>query len=124
MTEYSIALVFSSRAASPYESRGEAMAANLADGMTPDVISRFRRGVLDLRKMPNLADELYKRKDKVYGRVLPGFNVKGKDVAGANFFVIGSEKQMTAYEAYLKSAEGADTKLYRLYPRDFWLAAR
>jgi Zn-dependent M16 (insulinase) family peptidase len=121
LTEYAVALVFSSRAPSPYEARGEAMASNLADGITPDVVSRFRRGILDLRKMPNLAEELFKRKDKVYGRVLPGYNVKGRDVANANYFVIGSEKQMTAYEAYLKSAESAETKLYRLYPRDFWL---
>jgi Zn-dependent M16 (insulinase) family peptidase len=120
LTEYAVALVFNSRAASPYESRGEAMAANLADGLTPDVVSRFRRAVLELRKMPNLAEELFKRKDKVYGRVLPGFNVKGKEVAGANYFSIGSERQLSAYEAYLKSVEGADTKLYRLYPRDFW----
>lgn len=124
LTEYAIALVFSSRAPSPYEQRGEAMAANLADGLTPDVVSRFRRAVLELRKMPNLADELYKRKDKVYGRVLPGYNVKGKDVAGANYFVIGSEKQMSAYEAYLKSVEGAGAKLYRIYPRDFWIAVK
>ena len=48
----------------------------------------------------------------------------GKDVAGSNYFVIGPEKQMTAYEAYLKSAEGADTKLYRLYPRDFWMVMK
>jgi hypothetical protein len=47
--------------------------------------------------------------------------MKGRDVAGAVYFVIGPEKQMTAYEAYLKSAEGPDTQLYRLYPRDFWL---
>ena len=44
-----------------------------------------------------------------------------KDVAGASYFVIGSEKQMAASEAYLKSTQGADTRLYRLYPRDFWL---
>ena len=124
LTEYAVALVFSSRAPSPYEARGEAMAANLADGVTPDVVSRFRRAVLELRKLPNLAEELYKRKDKVYGRVLPGFNVKGADVAGANYFAIGAERQMTAYEAYLKSSEGADTKLYRIYPRDYWITMK
>jgi hypothetical protein len=124
LTEYAVALAFSSRAPSPYEARGEAMASNLADNVTPETIARFRRGILELRKMPNLADELFKRKDKVYGRVLPGYNVKGRDVAGANYFVIGAEKQMTAYEAYLKSAEGSDAKLHRLYPRDFWLVMR
>jgi hypothetical protein len=96
----------------------------MADGITPDVVSRFRRAVLDVRKMPDLSAELYKRKDAVYQRVFPGYGMKGKDVAGANFFVIGPEKQMAAYEAYLKSAEGADTQLYRLYPRDFWIVAK
>jgi hypothetical protein len=121
LAEYVIALAFSSRAASPYEARGEQMAANMADGITPDVVSSFRRAILDVRKMPDLSAELYRRKDKVYERVFPGYGMKGKDIAGRNFFVIGPEKQMAAYEAYLKSVEGADTQLYRLYPRDFWL---
>ncbi len=125
LADYVIALSFYSRASSPYEQRGEAIAANLADNVTPDTVKRFRQAVLDLRKMPNLAEELYKRKDKVYEQVLPGYGkTKGRDVAGANYFVIGSEKQMSAYENYLKSVEGADTKLYRLYPRDFWMTIK
>jgi Zn-dependent M16 (insulinase) family peptidase len=125
LAEYVIALSFNSRAASPYEQRGEAMASNLADNVTPDAVKRFRQAILDLRKMPNLAEELYKRKDKVYERVLPGYGKnKGRDVAGANYFVIGAEKQMSAYENYLKAVEGADTKLYRLYPRDFWMTVK
>jgi hypothetical protein len=124
LAEYVIALAFNSRASSPYEIRGEAMAANMADGVTPDVVAKFRRAVLDVRKMPDLSTELYKRKNSVYERVFPGYGMKGKDIDGSNFFVIGPEKQMAAYEAYLKSAEGADAKLYRLYPRDFWLLTR
>lgn len=124
LAEYVIALAFSSRASSPYETRGEAMASNMADGVTPEVVSRFRRAILDVRKMPDLSVELYRRKDKVYERVFPGYGTKGKDIAGRNFFVIGPEKQMVAYEAYLKSVEGAETQLYRLYPRDFWLPMR
>jgi hypothetical protein len=121
LAEYVIALTFSSRASSPYEVRGEAMAANIADGITPEVVSRFRRAILEARKIPDLSAQLYQRKDNVHERVFPGYGMKGKDIAGRNFFVIGAEKQMTAYEAYLKSVEGADTQLYRLYPRDFWL---
>jgi len=64
---------------------------------------------------------LFDRKDAVYGKDLPGYNVKGRDVAGAEYFTIGPDKQLDAWEAYLKNAEGADTKLYRLYPRDFWM---
>jgi Zn-dependent M16 (insulinase) family peptidase len=124
LAEYVIALAFSSRASSPYEARGEAMAANMADGITPEVVSRFRRAILDAKKIPDLSAELYRRKDKVFERVFPGYGMKGKDIAGRNFFVIGPEKQMAAYEAYLKSVEGPDTQLYRLYPRDFWLVAK
>jgi hypothetical protein len=119
--EYVTALAFNSRASSPYEVRGEAMAANMTDGTTPEVVSRFRRAILDARKMPDLSAELFRRKDKVYERVFPGYGMKAKDIAGGNLFVIGPEKQMAVYEAYLKSVEGADTQLYRLYPRDFWL---
>ncbi len=121
LAEYVVALAFSSRASAPYEDRGEAMASNMADGITPEVVSRFRRSILDVRKMPNLSAELYRRKDMVFERVFPGYGKQGKDIVGGNFFVIGPEKQMVAYEAYLKSVEGPDTKLYRLYPRDFWL---
>jgi Zn-dependent M16 (insulinase) family peptidase len=124
LAEYVIALAFSSRASSPYEARGEAMASNMADGVTPEVVSRFRRAILETRKIPDLSAQLYERKDKVHERVFPGYGMKGKDIAGRNFFVIGAEKQMAAYEAYLKSVEGADTQLYRLYPRDFWLVVK
>ncbi|HKO98460.1 MAG TPA: hypothetical protein VJU86_15795 [Pyrinomonadaceae bacterium] len=124
LAEYVVALAFSSRASAPYEDRGEAMASNMADGMTPEVVTRFRRAILEARKIPDLSAELFKRKDKVYERVFPGYGMKGKDIAGGNFFVIGQEKQMTAYEAYLRSVEGADTQLYRLYPRDFWLTVK
>jgi len=124
LAEYVIALAFNSRASSPYEDRGEAMASNMADGITPEVVARFRRAILEARKIPNLLAELYRRKDMVYERVFPGYGMKGRDIAGRNFFVIGPEKQMTAYEAYLKSVDGADTQLYRLYPRDFWLTLK
>ncbi len=121
LAEYVIALTFSSRASAPYEARGEAMASNMADGVTPEVVTRFRRAILDAKKIPDLSAELYRRKDTVFELIFPGYGMKGKDIAGHNFFVIGPEKQMTAYEAYLKSVEGPDTQLFRLYPRDFWL---
>ena len=123
--EYVIAGAFGRiRSANDYESRGETMASDLVDGYNPDVVRRFRSAILELRKMPNLVEELYKRKDIVYEKILPGYGIKSKDVEGGNFFVIGSEKQMTAYEAYLRSVEGADTKLYRIYPRDYWIIAK
>jgi hypothetical protein len=76
-----------------------------------------------LEVLPNYA-ELVNRKDKVYQMILPGYGIKGKDVAGANYFVIGAEKQMVSYENHLKSTNGAETKLYRIYPRDFWMTLK
>jgi hypothetical protein len=122
LVEYAVAQVFTQfRSASEYEVRGEAMASDLTDGITPDAVRRFRRAVLELRATPNLADELYKRMGDVYARVLPGYGVKARDVQGGVFYVIGPEKQLKAYEDYLKNVEGPDTRVYRLYPRDYWM---
>jgi hypothetical protein len=38
--------------------------------------------------------------------------------------VIGPEKQLVAYEAYLHAQVAKTTKLHRLYPRDFWIPAK
>jgi Zn-dependent M16 (insulinase) family peptidase len=125
LVEYAIAQAFTgSRSASDYEVRGEAMANDLADGMTPEIVSRFRRAILELRRKPNLSNELYQRMDQAYARILPGYGVKAKDVAGGIFFVIGPEKQFALYEDYLKTVEGADTRVHRLYPRDYWMPSK
>jgi Zn-dependent M16 (insulinase) family peptidase len=42
------------------------------------------------------------------------------EVEDGIYFVIGPERQFSAWEEYLKSVEGPATKVYRLYPRDFW----
>jgi hypothetical protein len=124
LLEYAIAEAFSeTRAAAPYETRGEAMAADIADGQTPEVVARFRKGILALKKTPDLAAELGRRMNPAYGAVLPGFGVKSGDVPDAVYMVIGPEKQFAAWEEYLKAVEGAEAKLYRLYPRDFWMTA-
>ena len=122
LTDYAVAQVFGeSRAAATYESRAENMAADLADNQPPELVKKFRQSILELRKDPELGQKLWDRKDAVYGRFLPGYNVKGKDVPAAVYFTIGPDKQLDAWEAYLRNAEGAETKLFRLYPRDFWM---
>ena len=69
LVEYTIAQAFrATRAASPYENRGEQQARDFADRLAPETVARFRQR-----------------------------------------------------EEYLKSLEGPDVKLYRLYPRDFWM---
>lgn len=122
LTDYAISQVFGeTRAPATYESRAEGIANDLADRQPPEQVKTFRESILELRKDPQLADKLFARKDAVYGRALPGYNVKGKDVADAYYFAIGPDKQLDAWEAYLKNADGPETKLMRLYPRDFWI---
>jgi hypothetical protein len=121
LVDYAIALAFGgTRSASPYEARGEAMAANLADGLTPDIIRRFHAGILALRATPNLAAELHRRMGPAVAKVLPGMGGKASEVEDGIYFVIGPERQFAAWEEYLKSIEGPAAKVYRLYPRDFW----
>lgn len=125
LVEYAVAIAFSEfNSASQYEERGEAIANDLADGIPPEKVRKFRQGLLDLRKMPNLSDELFKRMGRVYARVLPGYGTKARDGQGGVFYVIGPEKQLAAYEQYLKSVEGPDTRLYRIYPRDYWITLK
>jgi len=121
IARYAIATAFDSRVASGYEARASAMAANLVDGVTPEVVRAFRSRVLDVAKRPELAEQLFGRIERVYGKVLPGY---GKLDPGGTYFVIGPDKQLAAYADYLRAALGKDTKLYRLYPRDFWIPAK
>jgi Zn-dependent M16 (insulinase) family peptidase len=122
LVEYAVAQAFGgSRAASSYEARGEAMAANLADGVTPEIVSRFHREILNLRNTPDLANVLFKRMQDVYAPLLPGLKPRSSATADGIYFVIGPEKQFAAWEEYLRAVEGPAVKFYRLYPRDFWM---
>lgn len=119
---YAIAESFTSRIAQSYESRAREMAANLVDGLTPDVVRAFREKILALSKRPDFSSALAARKDDIHARVLPGY---GKPLApGGVYMVIGPAKQLDAYQDYLRSAVGKDAVLHRLYPRDFWVPAK
>ena len=81
LVEYAIAESFTdTRAAATYEARGEGMAADVADGLPPDVIARFRRAILGLRQVRDLPGELQRRMLRVYGSVLPGLEGRADDV--------------------------------------------
>ena len=119
---YAIAESFTSRIAQSYESRAREMAANLVDGLTPDVVRSFREKILALSKRPDFAAALASRKDDIHARVLPGY---GKALSpGGVYMVIGPAKQLDAYQDYLHAAVGKDATLHRLYPRDFWVPAK
>jgi Zn-dependent M16 (insulinase) family peptidase len=121
IARYAIATAFSSRVAGSYESRASSMAADLVDGITPDVVRAFRSHLLELAKRPDLATDLFGRMPKVYAKVLPGL---GKLVDDGIYFVIGPDKQLAAYQDYLHAAIGKDAVLHRVYPRDFWIPAK
>jgi Zn-dependent M16 (insulinase) family peptidase len=121
LAQYAVGQAFEgNRAGSRYESRGEAMAADLADGVTPEVVSRFRKAILELREEGNFPQELFSRLESANGEILPGYGPGGRDVPGAIYFIIGPEAQFESFENYLRGVE-VDEILYRLYPRDFWL---
>jgi Zn-dependent M16 (insulinase) family peptidase len=118
IARYAIATAFDSRIATSFEGRASAMAANLVDGLTPEVVRAFRTKVLEVAKREDLTKELFARMQPVYAKVLPGYGALDPN---GTYFVIGPEKQIAAYEDYLKSAVGKATVLHRLYPRDFWI---
>ena len=121
LVEYAVALAFGqSRAAGPYESRGENMAEDLADGLGPEKVRAYREQVLALRGRKDLAAELARRVPKVYGQVIAGV---GPDLAESEdgiFFLIGAESQFESFERYVASVE-SERPVFRLHPRDFWL---
>jgi Zn-dependent M16 (insulinase) family peptidase len=119
LTDYAIAQAFGdSRAAATYESRAESMAADLADGQTPNQVRQFRESIRELRKDPKLGEMLFARMNRVVSTFLPGYDAGWKPLPGGAYFVIGPDKQLDAYEQYLKTFGGS---LVRLYPRDFWM---
>ena len=122
LSDYAVAQAFSvNRAGDRYEIRGKAMAADLADGLTPEIVSQFRKEVMKLRARDDLYNTLHARMESIYGRVLPGYGPKAKTIEQAQYFVIAPENMLQTYEEYLQSSEGKDITLYRLYLRDYWL---
>ena len=124
LVEYAIAMAFQeSNAAGSYEARAEAMANDLADGVTPAQVRQFREAMLALRRSSDVADQIFQRMDKVYGRQLPGYGPKAKEafaaVPGTVYYIIGNDKQFRALDADVQVRE--DEHVYKLYPRDYWL---
>jgi len=121
LVDYTIAQLFGrSRAASKYEARGQAIAADLADGYIPERVAAFRSKVMRLWEMEGLYEELVKRMERVYGKVLIGYGAPLALSSDGHFFLIGPEEQFESFENYIESTEGKQT-IYRLYPRDYWI---
>jgi hypothetical protein len=119
LADYAVAQAFNeNRSGQTYETRAEAMAADLADGQTADQVRAFRQSILALRKDPLLGETLFDRKDRALSKSLPGWSSEWKPVPGGIYFTIGPDKQLDAWEAYLKTF---GYTLVRVYPRDYWM---
>lgn len=121
LADYAIAQAFGySRAPSKYETRGEAMASDLADGFLPEREAEFRHKVLEIAKENNLYEDLVKHMQDAYGTVLIGYGKPLSESREGSFFLIGPEPQFESLEEYIEGVEEPQ-KVYKLYPRDFWL---
>src|SRR5204863_6532604 len=85
--EYAIAQAFEASRASPvHEERARSIAADLADNVTPQLVRNFRSALLKLRN-EGLAAKLYERKDRVFARILPGYEANGRDPESRSFVI-------------------------------------
>jgi len=121
LAEYAVAQAFLyNRGPNSYEARGEAMANNLADGITPDKVAAFRSRILELRAKEDLYDTLHERMNDIYGKVLIGLGDPLTEFPEGNYFIIGPESQFEKMEDYIALEENPQT-IYRIYPRDYWI---
>jgi hypothetical protein len=120
LLDYGLANAFSDfRGGSPFSLRGADLAADLADGITPEQVSEFKRLLLKTASEKDSPARIQERLPVALGPVTGGYGRKVSESPGAVALVIGSEDTLTRYEAFLKERGEAD-RLIRLYPRDFW----
>jgi hypothetical protein len=106
LVDYAVAQVFqASRAPSKYEARGEAMAADLADGFTPERVASFREKVLSVRDREHLFGTLKEHMPQAYGPVLIGYGPTLASSKNANFFLIGPKQQFKSLEDFVDLSE-------------------
>jgi hypothetical protein len=118
--DYALANCFTDfRGDGTFSSRGAALAADLADGFSPEQVSGFKRLLLETAASKDVLARVRARIPEVLGRVVVGYGAKVSDSPGAVGLVIGSEELLDRYEAFLKEQGEAD-RLIRIFPRDFW----
>jgi Zn-dependent M16 (insulinase) family peptidase len=116
--DYAFAQIFAfSRAAQSLTARGEAMATDLTEGITPARIRRFSHALLRLRTDQHLLTRIREALPRVVAKVMPGpEDAMAKAAAQSLFFFIAPQSQLKAVEAEIPGLS-----LYRLWPSDFWL---
>jgi hypothetical protein len=120
LLDYALARSFGDfRGSDDFSARGAALAGNLADGVTPELVAGFKRLLLETAAQKDALARVRERVPDALGRVMIGYGRKGSASTGALGYVIGSEEILAAYEVFLKE-QGEAERLIRLYPRDFW----
>ena len=116
--DYLLAQTFNfSRADRSYSIRGEAIATDLMEDVTPTKVNRFSQRLLALRKDKHLLADIKGTLPRVAKRVfLSSGDLKDKAQAQSILFFIAPEKQLKEIE---DDAPGKG--LYRLWRSDFWL---
>jgi hypothetical protein len=118
--EYALAGSFRDyRGAGDFSDRGSALAADLADGDTPDAVKGFKQLLIKTAGEPGVEREIASRVPAVLGRVLVGLGPKVSQGEDTSAFVIGPDELLAKWEDYLRRS-GETDRLVRLYPRDFW----
>ena len=123
IARYAIAKAFDSRVAIGFEERASAMAANLADGITPDVVRAFRATRARRRRSaPTSRRTLFGRMEKVYGKVLPGYGTLDPHGDLLRDRPREAARRRTRTTCTPRSAR--TRRSTALYPRDFWIPAK
>lgn len=119
--EYALANSFSDyRGGGDFSSRGEAMASDLADSITPEIVGKFKTLLIREARKEGIAARVSERIIPVLSGVITGLGRKVSSGKETSAFVIAPESLLEKYEAYLRDAGEADV-LIRLHPRDFWI---
>ena len=102
--DYVMAQAFGeSRASQTYEARAEGIAADLADGQPPEQVRALpRRDPGPAQRPAASSTSSTSARTGSTRRLLPGYDAKGLDRADGSFFVIGPDKQLDAWEQYLR----------------------
>ena len=116
--DYALAQTFNfSRLGQTWAERADAMAGDLAAGLTPEQMRRFSQRVLQLRQDPKLLEGVRQALPRLLARVTPGEgDLAIQSDAQSIFFVIAPERQLAELEDDTQRRPWA-----RVWPSDFWL---
>lgn len=119
--KYALANSFNDyRGMEDFSTRGYAMANDLADGIRPEAVRKFKEKLIEMAGRPEILEEVKVRIRTVLGKIIPVVEGKLSDNPGTSDFVIGPDSMLDKYEKYLRQS-GETGPLVKLYPRDFWL---